>query len=118
MNILEFTLVPEGYKEKDPRPLPFLYPESINLVSYSKQMQTFCFYQQLELAEDIVKRQGFILLPWECIHWQRAKTFGADRKIKIGRKSFFMMKIDELTKTEKRKLESYINELDQEGMIS
>lgn len=111
MTLEEFSLIPKGYKKKDPRPLSYLYPTSINIVSYAKQMQEFSFYQTLEVAQDLAKRQGFILLPWECIHWQRAKVYGSDRKVKIGRKSFFMMKIDELTKTERKKLETHIQEI-------
>jgi hypothetical protein len=111
MNIEQFSLIPKGYKNKDPRPLLYLYPGTVNIVSYAKKMQEFSFYQSLQVAEDLAKRQGFILLPWECIHWQRAKSFGVDRKIKIGRKSFFFMKIEELTKNEKIKLENYLNEL-------
>lgn len=113
MNIEQFSLIPKGYKNKDPRPLLYLYPGTVNIVSYAKKMQEFSFYQSLQVAEDLAKRQGFILLPWECIHWQRAKSFGVDRKIKIGRKSFFLMKIEELTKNEKIKLENYLNELNQ-----
>lgn len=113
MNLENFSLIPRGYKKKDPRPLSYLYPTSINIVAYAKQMQEFSFYQTLEVAQDLAKRQGFILLPWDCIHWQRAKLFGSDRKIKIGRKSFFMMKIDELTKTEKKKLESLLEQINE-----
>jgi hypothetical protein len=105
----DFTLIPKDIK--DPRPLLFLYPNSINIVAYAKQMQEFAFYQALEVAEDLAKRQGFILLPWTCIHWQRAKNFGIDRKVKIGRKSFFLMKPNELTKSEEMKLERYLEEL-------
>jgi len=113
MNITleKFTLIPKNYKKKDPRPLTYLYPQSVNIVVYAKEMQRFSFYQALEVAEDLAKRQGFILLPWECIHWQRAKEFGVDRKVKIGRKSFFLMKLDELTKSERLKLEEYLMEL-------
>lgn len=113
MNIDTFTLIPAGYKNKDPRTLLYLYPNSINIVAYAKQMQQFSFYQSLEIAQDLAKRQGFILLPWDCIHWQRAKQYGSDRKIKIGRKSFFMMKINELTKTETNKLELYLTKLNE-----
>lgn len=115
MNLENFTLIPQNYKLKDPRPLIYLYPSSINLVSYAKKMQEFSFYQALKVAEDLAKRQGFILLPWECIHWQRAKQFGIDRKIKIGRKSFFLMKYTELTKTEKEKLENYLQQIKSVG---
>lgn len=112
MNLEEFTLIPKGYKNKDPRTLLYLYPNSINIVAYAKKMQKFSFYQSLEVAEDLAKRQGFILLPWECMHWQRAKKFGVDRKVKIGRKSFFLMKIQDLTKSEKTKLEVYLKDID------
>lgn len=111
IEIESFSLIPKGYKKKDPRTLLYLYPNSVNLVAYAKKMQQFSFYQSLEIAEDLAKRQGYILLPWECIHWQRAKAFGVDRKIKIGRKSFFLMKPQELTKNEALKLEIYLAEI-------
>lgn len=106
----DYSLIPKEYKAKDPRSLLYLYPNSINIVSYAKQMQKFSFYQSLKIAEDLVKRQGYILLPWECIHWERAKNLSAERKIKIGRKSFFFMRLHELTKNEKLKLENYLRE--------
>ncbi|MBG9585542.1 hypothetical protein [Cytobacillus firmus] len=115
MNLEQISLIPRGYKNKDPRSLLYLYPNSVNIVAYAKKMQQFSFYQSLEIAEDLAKRQGFILLPWECIHWQRAKAFGVDRKLKIGRKSFFLMKVSELTKNEKLKLELYLYEINQAG---
>lgn len=67
----------------------------------------------LELAEDMAKKQGFVLLPYACIHWQRAKEYGSDRKIKVGRNTFFLMKPQELTKGEKAKLQAYIDDLKQ-----
>jgi hypothetical protein len=118
MNVETFSLVPKEYKKKDPRTLLFYYPTSINIVAYAKKMQKFSFYQALEVAEDLAKKQGYILLPWSCIHWQRAKNFGIDRKVKIGRKSFFLMKPDELTRSEKYKLERYLEELKKEEQAS
>jgi hypothetical protein len=112
VNILKrYSLVPGEYKDKDPRRLPWLYPNSLNLVYYAKKMQEFSFYQALEVAEDLAYKQGFILLPFDCIHWQRAKNYGYDRKVKIGRKSFFLMKPDELTKGEEIKLKRYLENL-------
>lgn len=105
MNLHDFTLVPKDYRDKDPRALPYLYPTTLNIVAYAKKMQEFSFYQALEIAEDLAKRQGFILVPWSVLHWQRAKKLGYDRKIKIGRKSFFLLRRDEMTKTEILKLE-------------
>lgn len=106
----DYTLVPSDYKAKDPRPLTYLFPGSINLVAYTKQLQVFNFYQQLEVVEQLAHNLGYILLPFSCMHWERAKKFGYDRKVKIGRKSYFLLRPDEMTKGEKRKLESYINE--------
>jgi hypothetical protein len=111
LDLINISLVPKDYKNKDPRTLPYLYPDSLNIVAYAKKVQIFSFYQTLEVAEDLAKRQGFILLPWSCIHWQRAKYFGPDRKIKIGRKSFFLMKPEELTKSEKTKLLNYLEQI-------
>lgn len=111
MDLKNISLIPKNYKDKDPRTLPYLYPESLNIVAYAKKVQAFSFYQTLEVAEDLARRQGFILLPWSCIHWQRAKNYGPDRKIKIGRKSFFLMKPEELTKSERTKLLNYVEEV-------
>lgn len=111
MDFDSITLIPEKYKEKDPRALLYLYPTSVNIVAYAKKMQVFSFYQALEVAEDLSKRQGFILIPFSCIHWERAKRFGPERKIKIGRKSFFMLKPDELTKQETKKLFNHLDEI-------
>ncbi|WP_017473875.1 hypothetical protein [Amphibacillus jilinensis] len=109
MNLENVSLVPKNYKEKDPRPLTYLNPTTINIVSYTKSVNTFNYYQLLDLAEDLAKRQGFILLPWSCIHWNRAKLYSKDRKVKVGRKTFFMMKPGELTKLEEQKLLDYID---------
>lgn len=111
METKNISVVPKEYRKKDPRTLPFLYPQSINIVAYAKSVQTFSFYQTLEVAEDLAKRQGYILLPWSCIHWERAKRFGEDRKVKVGRNSFFMMRQDELTAGEKFKLQQYIKSI-------
>jgi len=106
----EYSLIPDNYRERDPRALVYLYPTSINIVAYAKKMQEFAFYQALEVAESIAHRQGYILLPWVCVHWKRAKNLGNDRKIKVGRNTYFLMKPQELTKSEKEKLEIYILE--------
>lgn len=110
MSLKKYSLIPKNYKKVDPRPLIYLYPETVNLVAYAKKVQKFSFYQALEVAEDLANRQGYILLPFNCMHWERARDYGADRKIKIGRKSYFMMKLGELTKTEKKKLDAFIDE--------
>lgn len=116
MTLEEFTLLPKGYKEKDPRALLYLYPTSLNIVAFAKKLQKFSFYQALEVAEDLAKRQGFILLPFSCIHWERAKQYGEERRVKIGRKSFFMMRLTELTKKETEKLRLHLEEIQGEAV--
>lgn len=111
MKLEDITLIPKDFKKKDPRSLLYFYPTTINFVAYAKKMQEFSFYQSLKVAEDLAKRQGFFLLPWDCIHWERAKKFGPDRKVKIGRNSFFLMKLNELTKNELQKLKLYLLEV-------
>ncbi|MBQ6448887.1 hypothetical protein KGR20_09475 [Cytobacillus oceanisediminis] len=108
-----FSLIPPDYKKEDPRGLLYLYPNSLNIVAYARKMQQFSFYQSLQVAETLAKRQGYILLPWSCIHWKRAKTLGHDRKIKIGRKSYFLVKVDELTSKEETKLNTYLEEMNE-----
>lgn len=110
MTLQDFTLIPENYKKKDPRAWLYLYPNTVNIVTYAKKMQDFSFYQALEVTEDFAKRMGYILVPWGCIHWQRQTALGNERKIKIGRKSFYYLKPSELTKVEREKLQKYLEE--------
>lgn len=108
--MLSYSVLPDTFKDKDPRTLVYHFP-SFPVVKYAKIMQEYCFYKQLKVAEDIARKQGFILIPFECMHWQRKKLFGSDRKVKIGKNSYFMMQPNELTKSEEQKLNEYIKEL-------
>lgn len=107
----DFSIVPKNYKNQDPRALLYLFPTTFNIVAFAKKLQQFSFYQTLEVAEDMARKQKMILLPFSCIHWERAKQYGQDRKVKIGRKSFFMMRMDELTKKERQKLLDHIDQI-------
>lgn len=104
-----YTLVPNKYREHDPRSLLYHNP-SIPIVKYAKLMQEFCFHQGLEIAEKMAHRQDCVLVPYGCVHWQRAKNYGEKRKIKVGRNSFFILRPSELTRTEVKKIEHYIDE--------
>lgn len=107
---MKYSLIPCNYKKNDPRNLLYHFP-SIPIVKFAKLLQDFYFYKQLELAEDLANRNGFILLPFSCMHWERAKKFAEDRRVKIGRHSFFMMKQSELTKNEESKLKKHLEEV-------
>lgn len=104
-----FSLVPDNYKKQDPRVLAYFYPKTLNVVAFAKKMQEFTFYQALEVAEDIAKKTGYILVPWKCVHWKRARLYGNNRKIKIGRHSFFLLRENELTANEKKKLLNFLS---------
>lgn len=84
LSLENFSLIPFDYKRKDPRGLLYLYPNSLNIVAYARKMQQFSYYQSLEVAETLAKRQGFILLPWSCIHWKRAKNLVMTEKLRLG----------------------------------
>lgn len=108
----QFSVVPDTFRDRDPRNLLYHFP-NMPVVKYAKLMQEYCFYKQLQVAEDIAHKQGFILVPFECMHWQRKKNFASDRKVKIGRNSYFMMKVEEMTKVERVKLEQYLEGIKQ-----
>lgn len=104
------SVVPAGYRDKDPRTLLYFYP-SMPKVLYAKKMATFAFYYALDAAEQVAHRLGYVLVPYECLHWARRKTFAAQgRKIKIGRRTYYLMRQNEFTKNEKRKFDLYLSE--------
>ncbi|WP_017187386.1 hypothetical protein [Alkalibacillus haloalkaliphilus] len=107
------SILPPKYRAKDPRQLLYHFP-SMPVVKYAKLMQEFSFNHALSVAEDVAHKNGYILVPYKCMHWERKKRF-VDRRVKIGRNSFFMMKQLELTKSEKAKLDDYIEELEGVG---
>lgn len=113
----EYSIVPIEYKKKDPRSLLYHYP-SLPIVKYAKLMQQYSFYQALDVAEDLAHRQGYILLPSSCIHWMRVQKFGPDRRVKIGRNSYYLLRPNELTRSEMSKLKYHIEELGNNGTNS
>ncbi|WP_458414523.1 hypothetical protein ACNQFZ_06560 [Schinkia sp. CFF1] len=109
--MISISVVPETFLEKDPRNLPYHFP-NFPIVKYAKIMNDFNYYYALKAAEEVAHKSGYFLLPTSCMHWQRKGQFTElNRKIKIGNYSFFMMKEEELTKSERQKLERYLEEL-------
>lgn len=104
----KLSLIPDGYKQKDPRALLYHFP-SLPKVKYAKLIDKFYYYKALEAVENAAKKMGYILLPRQCMHWQRKKNY-ADRKVIILGKSFYMMKREELTESEEKKLLDFIEE--------
>lgn len=107
----EFSIVPKEFEKKDPRQLLYHFP-SLPVVKYAKLMQVYSFNTTVKVAEELANRQGYVLLPFKCIHWQRAQKF-SERRLKIGKNTFYLMQLKELTGNEKSKMIDYIEEVNQ-----
>lgn len=112
----DFSIVPPNFKEKDPRGLAVLFPNSIrnsdqSFVGFMKKMQVFDFYNSLSMFEEYAHANGFILLPASVMHWRRRNGFGIERRVRVGRKSFYLVREHELTQGEKEKLLDHIKDV-------
>lgn len=105
----EYSVVPRRFKAKDPRALLYHFP-SLPIVKYAKLMQKYSFNQALEAAEGVAHYSGYLLLPSRCMHWQRVKNH-FERRVKVGKHTFYLMRLKELTKSERQKLMYYIDDL-------
>lgn len=114
--MVEFSIVPPNFKDKDPRGLAVLFPNSIrnsdqSFVGFMKKMQVFDFYNSLSMFEEYAHANGFILLPASVMHWRRRNGFGIERRVRVGRKSFYLVREHELTQGEKEKLLDHIKDV-------
>lgn len=98
---------------RDPRQLLFHYP-SIPVVRYAQMAANFYQDQMLRLAEELAARQGFQLVPRICLSWRKKQEIAAERQVQIGKYSYYMVRPDELSRSEKEKLQAYIDELREE----
>jgi len=119
--VIDLSIVPPGLKEKDPRPFAFLYPNMIrnddqSFIAFIKKMQKHEFYRGVLSLEEYAHANGFILLPAPVMHWRRRNGFGQERRARVGRKSFYFVRENELTKGEKEKLLDYIEEVRRERL--
>jgi|GEM_PF-1074688 len=116
MDLMECSIVPPDLKEKDPRPFAYLYPNMIrnddqSFIAFIKKTQIHEFYRSVLSIEEYAHANGFILLPAPVMHWRRRNGFGQERRIRVGRKSFYFVRENELTEGEKEKLLLYIEEV-------
>ncbi|RRJ54011.1 hypothetical protein EHV15_36230 [Paenibacillus oralis] len=95
------TIIPEGKLKHDPQRLLYHFP-SINKVRYTKLSQEFYFWHSVSVAEETARMFGRLLVPARCLHWERKMRL-ADRRLQIGKKSFYVAALEELTEVEKRK---------------
>lgn len=121
MDFMEYSIVPPDLKNKDPRPFAWLYPNMIrnddqSFIAFIKKMQKHEFYRGVLSLEEYAHANGFILLPASITHWRRVSQFGAERRARVGRKSFYFVRESELTEGEKQKLLDYIEEVRRERL--
>lgn len=101
------TIIPAGKLKHDPQRLLYHFP-SIDKVRYTKLSQEYYYWHSVSVAEGTARMFGRLLIPARCLHWER-KTRFADRRLQIGKKSFYVMAMDEMTEVEKEK---YLSEVD------
>lgn len=106
---MNMSLIPNNYKNKDPRTLLYHFP-SMPKVHFAKALTKFYNFKALEAVEEAAEKMGYILIPRVCMHWKRCRDYAESRKVKVMGKTYFMMKYEELTNGEKEKLKEYINE--------
>lgn len=119
--MVELSIVPPGLKEKDPRPFAYLFPNMIrnddqSFIAFIKKMQKHEFYRSVLSLEEYAHANGFILMPASVMHWRRRSGFGQERRVRVGRKSFYFVRENELTEGEKQKLLDYIEEVRRERL--
>lgn len=118
MTQTQYSLTNPRFRDRDPRNLPYYFPQSLNTVAYAKKMTDFTNNLLLEQLEQTARALGFVVVPHDLINWSRRKKFGAlDKRYKIGQKTYFLLDPKKLTKTEVKKLKDYIADLraDMEG---
>ncbi|MCM3593643.1 hypothetical protein M4D58_23765 [Brevibacillus borstelensis] len=110
---MSISVVPNR-RIRDPRQLLFHFP-SIPVVRYAQMAADFYHDQMLRLAEELAHRQGFLLVPASCLGWRKKQDIAGERQVSVGKRSFYMLRRDELTSKEWDKLQEYLEELEQEA---
>lgn len=100
------SIIPAGVLDKDPQTLLYFFPR-INPVRYQHLTRDYHYWRQVHAAEQVAKISGKMLVPRDCLHWQRIKIL-ANKKIIINRNVFFVLAEEELTKTERKKYNDHM----------
>lgn len=117
--MIEFSIVPPDFKEKDPRGLAMLFPNAIrndnqSFIGFIKKMQVFDFYNSLSMFEEYAHANGFLLLPASIMHWRRRNVLGVERRVRVGRNAFYLVRENEMTEREKDMLLNHIKDVRRE----
>lgn len=106
---MSFSVLPQQKTFSDPRQLLYHFP-SISAIRYSKLASEFYHRKMIEIAEEMARLNGRILVPSCCIHWKRKADIEEKYKIKIGKHMFYILEPSKLTDNEKSKLAKYIQD--------
>ena len=68
------------------------------------------YNHSLDVATRTTNALGYILVPAPCLHWRR-RTEYAERRVLVGRCSFYMMRLEEINDNEYHRLLDKIEEV-------
>lgn len=102
------SIVPQSKIDKDPRNLAYFYPR-MPVTKYAKMTNEYFYWRMVLVAEDVARLEGKLLIPAECLHWERKKKL-SERMVNVFKKSFYLMTDDELTNKEREKYLNLKNE--------
>lgn len=104
-----YSVVPPKSVE-DPRQLLYWTP-SMHVQKYAKLMQEFHNHQMMQLAETMARNFGYELVPSSCLHWEYREKFPRERRVMVGKKTFYLLKRSDHTKRSLEKYEAYVQSL-------
>lgn len=100
------TIVPQEILKNDPQHLLFHYPE-IHPVRYTQLHADYHFWRAVDAAEKTAAMFERYLVPASCLHWERRSKF-AHKRVQVGRKTFYALARDEMTR---REFEKYLEQV-------
>ncbi|MEE4565945.1 hypothetical protein [Paenibacillus polymyxa] len=96
------SIVPAEKIENDPQEFLYRFPK-MNAVRYHKMQEEFTFWKTVQIAEKVALISKLLLVPADCIHWQRKLVLGHECRIVIKKRAFYLISESEMTQTEKKK---------------
>lgn len=100
------SIVPTERLRHDPQTLLYQFP-SIPAVRFQRLSRDYYFWKLVQIAERIAAITSRLLVPRECLHWQRKQQF-RDRQVMVLKSSFYVLSEAEMTKTELAKYQAAI----------
>lgn len=82
---------------RDPRKLAYLFP-SMPVGRFKNAVDAYYKDITLKTIEDVARMAGMVVVPASCIHHQNRK---AARRVHVIGRAYYILKIDELTLTER-----------------